>query len=163
MGRSLGVLSPPLAQMGEPECAELVVPPHSTELYLQHRPAPGRFQRAALAYDGVPVPLHAAVRWDRHVIRLDFGGQPPEMSLSSHLRLRLLGFATWLPAGAALVTLVEQAQSTSRPSQASPAVVSSHRWPITSSSSQPASVGRGQEASSPQSSAPSSRLPLGSA
>jgi hypothetical protein len=109
MGRSLGVLSPPLAQMGEPECVELTVPPHSTELYPQHRPASGRFQRAALAYDGVPVPLHAAVRWDRHVIRLGFGGQLPEMPLSSCLCMRLVGFAGGCQTRAALTTVVPRA------------------------------------------------------
>jgi hypothetical protein len=127
VGRSPGVLPHPLTQMGEPARAERIVPPRLTGRSRSHRPAPGRFQRAALAYDGVPVPLHAAVRWDRHVIRLGFGGQLPEMSLSSYLRLRLLGFATWWPAGTALVTLVEQAQGTSRPSQVLPTVVSSHR------------------------------------
>jgi hypothetical protein len=127
MGRSLGGLSPPLAQMGEPECAELVVPPRLTGRSRSHRPAPGRFQHVALARDGVPVPLHAAMRWHRPGLRLDFGGQLPEMSLSSYLRLRLLGFVTWWSAGTALVTLVEQAQGTSRPSQVLQTVVSSHR------------------------------------
>jgi hypothetical protein len=109
MGRSLGVLSPPLAQMGEPECAELVVPPCLTGRSRSHRPASGRFQHVALARDGVPVPLHTPMRWDRLGIRLDFGGQLPPYPLTSGIFIPLVGFAGDGQPIAALTTVPERA------------------------------------------------------
>jgi hypothetical protein len=84
------------------------VPPRLTGRSRSHRPAPGRFRRAALAHGGAPVPLHTPRRWDRHVIRLGFGGQLPLYPLTSGIFIHLVGFAGDGQPIAALTTVPER-------------------------------------------------------